>query len=163
MAYLLADFFRRIMGIAVEEVSAEVSLVTDVLTSYQNFRQQSKQRPVKQHRSKKHSEDKENVPYYVNRQKKRSKSKGKAEDQCGKLKSRSRSKAEGSKAKLVASRWEADNGQLRSKDSAQLKSKESLMVGAHKKSSSAKSMHPQRDELVAKTGKFSKSKTSKRS
>lgn len=137
--------------------------MTDVLTSYQNFRQQSKQKPIKQHRSNKHSEDKENVPYYVNRQKKRSKSKGKAEDQCGKLKSRSRSKAEGSKAKLAASRWEGDSAQLRSKDSAQLKSKESLMVGAHKKSSSAKSMHPQRDELIGKTGKFSKSKTSKRS
>jgi hypothetical protein len=170
-------------------VAGEVALVTEVLASYRQFREKSKQKMGKKitHKSNKLSEDKENVPYYVNRQKNRSKSKHhkKENDQRSeKYKSRSRSKLEKERSKDKVKLTYSKLDREKSRDAPQLKSKESIVLKAkHKKSSSTKSIHPQRDDhplqphpnpqpqpqpqsqsqLQKKTVKFSKSRTSKRS
>lgn len=165
----------------VEEVAGEVALITEVLASYRQFREKSKQKGKKAtHKSNKHSEDKENVPYYVNRQKNRSKSKhpkGEQEQRTQKYKSRSRSKLdkERSRSKLemgtCRDKIKLTSSKLdKSKEAHPLKSKESIVLKVkHKKSSSAKSIHPFKEEpqphpqIQKKTIKFSKSRTSKRS
>jgi hypothetical protein len=56
IAYLLGDFFKRSFGMQVEELAGEVLIVTEVLTKYRQFREQSKQRGKKTApRSNKHS------------------------------------------------------------------------------------------------------------
>ena len=83
IAYLLNDFYKKYYSVQPEDISAEITTVSEVLDSYRIFRQKSKQKkePLKKmtHKSNKLSEDKENVLYYVNRQK--DKSKGKKAEQ----------------------------------------------------------------------------------
>lgn len=79
IAYLLSDFYKKCHSVQPEDIAAEIVTVSEVLDNYRIFRQKSKQKkePVKKitHKANKLSEDKENVLYYVNRQKNKSKSK----------------------------------------------------------------------------------------
>jgi hypothetical protein len=73
--YVLNDFLKKVYNTASEDIEKEKLDVSQMLGSYELFRERSrghkeckKSKPT--HKSNKQSEDKENIKYYVNRQKK---------------------------------------------------------------------------------------------
>lgn len=131
IAYLLNDFYKKYYNVQTEDIAAEILKVSEVLDNYRLFRQKSKQKKenIKKitHKVNKRSEDKENVLYYVNRQKNKSKSKKpeQTDERSEKFKSRSRS------------RKEVENAKEKSK---LVKSKECILLKVNRKSTSTKSI-----------------------